>query len=251
VSCVLADIRQDLGGDVDAFPALLDACHLVTEIETAPDPVVCPEDQLVCLETAVGGAARAAPAALDTALVARGGKKTCTACDDAGWIISWRTADSRYAVECCDTCRQFASDSNAARAARKAGICCLITYPCYLYRPLGDCQDETRWYALHDYVEYEALCTTPFTIPQEAREDRKRAIDGILGLLSATWKAATDANPEDPLCAIQQLPAALRACSETARTIREYLAGEGEWNGDYDAWKALARKLENICSQAG
>ena len=64
----------------------------------------------------------------------RGALANCELCNDKNYVVSERDS-GLFAVERCDDCGSrngVLSDEDAAKLARKDGIACVGTYPCYL-----------------------------------------------------------------------------------------------------------------------
>ena len=62
----------------------------------------------------------------------------CPLCAGRGWVIFPRSAgeypqfEGKRAIQCCDTCRVFASDIEATKRAHQGGVYARFEYPCIL-----------------------------------------------------------------------------------------------------------------------
>lgn len=58
----------------------------------------------------------------------------CQSCHGLRYIIALRSEDGMHAIERCDECSEdVLSDEDAAQLARRDGISCYTSYPCYLH----------------------------------------------------------------------------------------------------------------------
>lgn len=71
----------------------------------------------------------------------------CMGCAGRGWAVftrcgwgeeKYKKYDGCLAVQKCDECGAYDSDAAAAKAAKKAGVKCRMTYPCIVVNVRGE-----------------------------------------------------------------------------------------------------------------